>query len=132
MPIDKQENEITHYLKAISMFDPEKDFEEEETKRALSLAFRKLIMSDDDQAKEFFTRFLSGVDKIIKDMGIIDKTATDGQDEVDMPADDTGGAPTDMPAPEEDESLPIGPGPAAPMNASYNRLLDMANSYIYM
>ena len=61
-------------------------------------------------------------------MGIIDKTATDGEDEVDMPEEP-------LPPEEEEKPAPSGPtsGPgAAPMNASYNHLLDMANSYIYM
>jgi len=137
MPEDTKENEITHYLKAISMFDPEKDFKtgDDENRRNLSMVFRKLIMSDDPQAIEFFTRFLAGVDKVIKDMGLVDKTALDtASDEVEMPPEDNtddldlgGGRDEDPKAPKTD----IGPG-GPPMSDGYNYLLDMANSYIYM
>ncbi len=139
MPLDnKNENEIIHYLKAISMFDPETDFEREETRRQLSITFRKLIMSDDAKAKEFITRFLKGVDKVIKDMGVVDSSATDdvsdevgAGDEVDM-----------SPTPPAGGDEPVDPAlsPSAPpplpddqqMADSYNYLLDRANSYIYM
>lgn len=127
MPTNK-ESEVLHYLKAISMFDTETDFGNEDAKRQLSLLFRELIMSDDPQAKEFFSRFLGGVDKVIKDMGLID--SAEGEDVVDMPPPEEKEPVADVPA--GPTSGPGAPKPQAPMADSYNYLLDRANSFIYM
>lgn len=135
MPLENS-NEIVHYLKAISMFDPKTDFDNEESKRDLSLLFRKLIMSDDDKAREFITRFLKGVDKVIKDMNIVDSSATDGsEDEVDMsptPPDGNEAPPVGDTPPSSTTLPPFPTEPKEQMGDSYNHLLDMANSYIYM
>jgi hypothetical protein len=124
-------NETLERLKSISMFDPNKDFKDQEKKEHLSVLFNELIMSDEPEAQQFFVRFKSGVDKIIKDMGVVDKTASDTSvpDEVDMTATPPEGEP-------KAETPPAGGGaealPDDLLNASYNYLLDRANSFLYM
>ena len=120
-------NETIERLKSISMFDPNKDFKDDTKKEHLSILFNELIMSGDPTAQEFFVRFKSGIDKIIKDMGIVDSTASDTTepDEVDMSQ-----TPTEEPTPEDSEADAQVEDDL--LNAGYNYLLDRANSFLYM
>jgi hypothetical protein len=122
-------NETLERLKSISMFDPNKDFKDDTKKEHLSILFNELIMSGDPTAQEFFVRFKSGIDKIIKDMGVVDSTASDTTepDEVDMSK-----PPSEEPAPEDVEAGAPAPVADDLLNASYNYLLDRANSFLYM
>jgi hypothetical protein len=144
MPNPNKDSVAVKYLKAISMFDPEKDFagkDAESKKDHLAMAFRELIMMDDPMAKEFFKRFKSSVDKIIKDMKVVSKTASDtagSEEEVDMtPTPPEGEAEAPM-APEAgggEEETPEGGNMEAGqafLNAGYNPLIDRANSFLYM
>jgi len=82
-----KEDKAIEILKRISMFDPETDFDNIESKKDLSMQFHELIMSNTPKAREFFKRFDTGVNDIIRDMGIISKEDggdIEGEDEVDM------------------------------------------------
>ena len=121
-----KENQVLHYLKAISMFDPKKDFigkNSAQSKDDLAMAFRYLIMSDDPKAIEFFTRFMAGIDNVIKDMNIVDKTAVDNAEDETMP---------ETPPEAGSEQQNTNDNMLPSINASYNHFIDMANSYIYM
>lgn len=119
-------------MKAISLFDTETDYQDQEARDKLASLFRELVLSDDPESREFFERFKKGVDNIIRDMGIIAKEE-EPEDEVEMPDEE----PIDEPAPEE----PVAPEgdeeeeeadtevPSELMGDSY-RLISRANSFL--
>ncbi len=131
-------------LKAISMFDPEEDYDDTEARDKLAILFREIIKSDEPQAKEFLDRFLSGVDNVIADMGIIEKPEEAPSDEVDLPDDDelgpedegpeepmgepeaTADVERDAEEGEEEEEIPD-----ELLGAGYDPLVSRANSFLY-
>ena len=119
-------------MQAISLFDTETDYDNQEARDKLASMFRELVMSDEPEAREFFDRFIKGADNIIRDMGVIAKE--EPEDEVEMPDEE----PVDEPAPEEEPVAPEGEEeeeeadtevPSELMGDSY-RLISRANSFL--
>lgn len=120
-------------MKAISMFNPEEDYDNQEARDKLAALFRELVMSDTPEARQFFNRFIKGADNIIRDMGIIAKDI-EPEDEVEIPAEE----PVEEPAQEEEPVAPEGEEgeeeadtevPSELMGDSY-RLVLRANSFL--
>jgi len=126
-------NRPLEIMKAISMFNPNTDFDDDEAKKKLSILLHELVMGGDSTSKEFFNVFFKSVHKVIKDMGVISKDAV-VDDEVDMtpPQDDVATA-------EPKQNAPMGSKPQPKteeipdelMNASYNYIHDMANRFLF-
>jgi len=132
-------------MKAISMFDIDTDFDDTEAKKKLDILFHNLIVSDDPKAKEFLERFLSQVDNVIADMGVIEKPEEEEEEEEvdfddepsdeELPADDEE-LPADKPADKPvddvdgDEEENIDEIPDDLLGAGYNPLISRANSFL--
>ena len=132
-------------MKAISMFDIDTDFDDTEAKKKLDILFHNLIVSDDPKAKEFLERFLSQVDNVIADMGVIEKPKEEEEEEEvdfddepsdeELPADDEE-LPADKPADKPvddvdgDEEENIDEIPDDLLGAGYNPLISRANSFL--
>jgi len=144
----------TELLKAISLFDVDKDLDDRESVKKLDMLFHELITTladnPDETTKEFLSIFIDHTDSILHDMGIASEKQND---EVDMGGEEEGGeeemdafsgegegeepaegedvfsdeTSEEEPAPEEtgEEEIPDD------LLDHYNPLIDIANSFIY-
>jgi hypothetical protein len=130
------DNRIEKVLKAISLFDVDRDFGKTDSsgndmRELLSIYFRELIMTDSDISKSFLKRFIDNVHKIIKDMKIIDGSEEEPTDEVDFEPT----APDETEEPSEDLGDEMGDTekeeiPSSALNDSYDPLIAFANRFI--
>lgn len=94
----KDNGSIIEILKTISMFNIDKDFQNYDAKDYLSILFRKLVMSEDANAKDFMGRFLDNINKIIKDMDIdTNPPKNDDENVTDNNPQNVGSPPVDEP-----------------------------------
>lgn len=135
-------------MKAISMFDIDTDFEDNEAKEKLGILIHNLIMSEDPKAREFFDRFFKEVNNVIADMGIIEKPEEEEPvDDVEFPdeeetntenpegdiPDEEGGESEEEPTLDDvmdDEGDNVDDVPDEVLGDSFNPLITRANSFL--
>ena len=122
-------------MKSISMFDIDVDYKDPEARKELGLLFNGMVnlVDSDPKAKDFFSRFISSVDRVIRDMGVIESPSKDDSDDLDsddevldLPDSDDGDVdkPTvDLKSKSVDDKM---------VGDSYNYLVSRANSFLYI